>query len=123
MNRVHDMGGMQGFGPVHPEKNPPVFRKRWEGRITAIYSAIGVQGKWAIDFRRQTRELLPPAEYLSLNYYQLLYALIVQLLTASGIHANRDRKRTTGEEHREGSSRARRRRRCRVVCARQLEEA
>ena len=83
MNGVHDMGGMQDFGPIRPEKNPPVFHARWEGRLTAIYSAIGVQGKWAIDFRRWTRERLPPGEYLSLNYYQRQYALIVELLTSS----------------------------------------
>jgi nitrile hydratase beta subunit len=85
MNSVHDMGGMQGFGPIRPEKNAPVFHARWEGRITAIYSALGAWGKWAIDFRRQTRESLPPAEYLALNYYQLLYALVVELLAISGM--------------------------------------
>lgn len=85
MNGVHDMGGMQDFGPVRPEKNEPVFHARWEARITAIYSAIGVQGKWVIDFRRWTRELLPPVEYLSLNYNQRQYALIVKLLTTSGM--------------------------------------
>ena len=35
MNGVHDMGGMQGFGPVHPEKNEPVFHARWEGACSA----------------------------------------------------------------------------------------
>jgi nitrile hydratase subunit beta len=85
MNSVHDMGGMQGFGPIRPEKNAPVFHTRWEGRITTIYSALGAWGKWAIDFRRQTRESLPPAEYLALNYYQLLYALVVELLAVSGM--------------------------------------
>ena len=36
MNGVHDMGGMQCFGPIRPEKNEPVFHARWEGRISAI---------------------------------------------------------------------------------------
>ena len=85
MNSVHDMGGMQGFGPIRPEKNAPVFHARWEGRITAIYSALGASSKWAIDFRRQTRESFPPAEYLALNYYQLLYALVVELLATTGM--------------------------------------
>ena len=59
MDGIHDMGGMQGFGPIRPEKNAPVFHARWEGRITAIYSALGASGKWAIDFRRQTKESTP----------------------------------------------------------------
>jgi nitrile hydratase subunit beta len=85
MNSVHDMGGMHGFGPIRPEKNEPVFHARWEGRILAIYSALGALGKWNIDFRRHTRESLPPAEYLALNYHQLLYALVVELLANGGL--------------------------------------
>ena len=44
MNSIHDMGGMHGFGPIRPEKNEPVFHARWEGRILAIYSALGALG-------------------------------------------------------------------------------
>ena len=85
MNGVHDMGGMQDFGPVRPEKNEPVFHERWHGRLQAIWSALGTLGKWNTDIGRQTRESLPPAEYLSLNYYQLRYAQVVELLAASGL--------------------------------------
>jgi hypothetical protein len=31
MNGVHDLGGMQGFGPIVPEKNERVFHATWEG--------------------------------------------------------------------------------------------
>jgi nitrile hydratase len=85
MNGVHDMGGMQDFGPIRPEKNEPVFHTRWEGRLQAIWSAVGAWGKWNIDIGRQTREFFPPSEYLALNYYQLRYAQIVELLAASGL--------------------------------------
>jgi len=85
MNGVHDMGGMQNFGPVRPDKNEPVFHTRWEGRLQAMWSALGTWGKWNIDMGRQTRELLPPAEYLALNYYQSRYLQMVALLTASGL--------------------------------------
>jgi len=85
MNGVHDMGGMQDFGPIRPEKTEPVFHARWEGRLQAIWSALGTVGKWNIDIGRQAREFLPPAEYLALNYYQLRYAQLVGLLAASGL--------------------------------------
>jgi nitrile hydratase len=62
------MGGMQTFGPIRPEKDEPVFHARWEGRIMAIFAALGTWQKWNLDVGRQTREFLPPAEYLSLNY-------------------------------------------------------
>jgi nitrile hydratase beta subunit len=85
MNGAHDMGGMQTFGPIRPEKNEPVFHARWEGRITAIFSALGTLLKWNLDSGRQAREYLPPAVYLSLNYHQLRYAQVVELLAGSGL--------------------------------------
>ncbi len=85
MNGAHDMGGMQSFGPVRPEKNEPVFHSRWEGRIAAIYAAVGALGKWNQDFARQTRESFPAPEYLALDYFQLRYAQTVELLVARGI--------------------------------------
>jgi len=85
MNGVHDMGGMQGFGPIRPEKTEPVFHARWEGRLQAIWSALGTWRKWNGDFGRQSREFLPPADYLALTYYQLRYAQVVELLAASGM--------------------------------------
>src|SRR5262249_23168448 len=68
-----------------PEKSEPVFHERWQGRLQAIYSALGTWGKWNQDVSRQTREFLPPADYLALNYYQLRYAQVVELLAASGL--------------------------------------
>ena len=85
MNSVHDMGGMQGFGPIRRERNEPVFHARWEGRITAIYSALGTWRKWNGDSARQTREFLPPAVYLALDYHQLRYAQVVELIVGNGM--------------------------------------
>jgi nitrile hydratase len=85
MNGVHDMGGMQDFGPIRPEKNEPVFHARWEGRLQALWSALGTLGKWNTDIGRQAREFLPATEYLALKYYQLRYAQIVELLAANGL--------------------------------------
>ena len=62
MNSVHDMGGMQGFGPIIAEKNEPVFHAPWEGRVLAMNIAMATWGKWNIDRRRYVRELIPPAE-------------------------------------------------------------
>jgi nitrile hydratase len=62
-----------------------VFHARWEGRITAIFSALGALRKWNGDFGRQAREFLPPAVYLALDYHQLRYAQVVELLAGSGL--------------------------------------
>ena len=85
MNGPHDMGGMQTFGPIRPEKDEPVFHARWEGRIMAIFAALGTWQKWNLDVSRQTRELLPPAQYVSLNYHQLRYAQVVELIAQNGL--------------------------------------
>lgn len=93
MNGVHDMGGMQGFGPIRPEKNEPVFHARWEGRITAIWYAVGAWRKWNTDFGRQTRESIPPAEYLALGYHQVRYEQTVAVLASSGLAARAEIER------------------------------
>jgi nitrile hydratase len=79
------MGGMQTFGPIRPEENEPVFHARWEGRVMAIFHALAAMRKWNTDLGRQTRESLPPAEYLSLNYHQLRYAQVVELIVQNGL--------------------------------------
>src|SRR6266446_1676618 len=49
MNGIHDMGGMQGFGPVEPEPNEPVFHSDWEARCLAMNRAMGYARVWIID--------------------------------------------------------------------------
>jgi nitrile hydratase len=84
MNGVHDVGGMQDFGPIRPEANEPVFHAPWEGRVLAMNLAIAAWGKIFADNRRYVRELIPPAEQLAMSYYQKWYAgLIMNIVEAS----------------------------------------
>jgi nitrile hydratase len=69
MNGIHDMGGMQGFGPVEPEPNEPVFHADWEARALAISRALGYARVWNIDMSRAAVENLPPDVYLTQPYY------------------------------------------------------
>lgn len=83
MNGVHDMGGMHGFGPVLPEANEPVFHAVWEGRVRALSVLMGGWQLWNIDAGRHSIELLPPADYLRMSYFEKwLDALINRLLGA-----------------------------------------
>jgi nitrile hydratase subunit beta len=84
MNGVHDLGGMQGFGPIVPEKNEPVFHAAWEGRLSAIRRALIAGGKLPSTFRPAV-ESLPAAEYLSKSYYELWYAAMVEMLVQRGV--------------------------------------
>jgi len=70
MNGVHDMGGMDGFGRVEPERDEPVFHAQWEARVLAMTRAMGAAGAFTIDAARYAREMLPPHIYLASSYYQ-----------------------------------------------------
>jgi nitrile hydratase len=70
MNGVHDMGGMQNMGPIDCEKNEPVFHSDWEARTHALNRAVRALGKWNLDMDRHELELLPPADYLRMSYYE-----------------------------------------------------
>jgi len=80
MNGAHDMGGMQGFGPVEPEPNEPVFHADWEKRAFALTLAMAMPGGWNIDQSRFARENRDPAKYLSMSYYQLWFAGLEAML-------------------------------------------
>jgi nitrile hydratase len=82
MNGIHDMGGMQGFGAIVPEKNEPVFHAPWEGRLVAMRRAIAATGKLPPALRPAI-ESLPAADYLRLSYYAKWYAAVVELFAAS----------------------------------------
>ena len=69
MNGVHDMGGMQGLGPVEPEAQEPVFHHDWERRAFALTIAAGA-GRWNLDMSRHARERMPPAAHLQSTYYE-----------------------------------------------------
>ena len=85
MNGVHDMGGMHGFGPVNPEPDEPVFHEPWEGRLFALRHAMGAWRKWNIDASRHQRELIPPAEYLRMSYYEKWLAGLVEQMIQAGL--------------------------------------
>lgn len=80
MNGIHDMGGMQDMGPLEYERSEPVFHAPWEGRVFAIW--------WAADtppgYRYQA-EILPPAEYLRMSYYERVLTAMTDLMLTHGI--------------------------------------
>ncbi len=85
MNGAHDMGGMDGFGPVEIEENEPLFHAEWERRAMALTVAMGFHGLWNIDMSRFARENRDPLGYLADSYYERwLYGLEV-LLEQNGL--------------------------------------
>jgi len=85
MNGIHDMGGMHGMGPVCRETGEPVFHEAWEGRVFALSFAVRAWRKWNIDAGRYEIELIPPADYLRMSYYERWLARLVQLMIKRGL--------------------------------------
>jgi len=80
MNGIHDMGGMQDMGPLHYEKNEPVFHSEWERRVFAMV--------WATDTPpggRYQIEIIPPAEYLRMSYYEKWLTAFIGLMLKHGM--------------------------------------
>jgi nitrile hydratase len=85
MNGVHDMGGLQSFGPVAVEKDEPRFHERWEGRALGMVVLMGAARQWNIDQSRAARESLPPATYLSSSYYKIWIEGLCKLMVERGL--------------------------------------
>ena len=85
MDGVHDMGGMDGFGPVQPERDEPVFHAPWESRVLAMTRAMGAANGWTIDMQRFAREQLPPGFYLDATYYEKWFFAMRQMLLDHGM--------------------------------------
>ena len=84
MNGVHDMGGMQGMGPIPYEKNEPVFHVAWEARVYALTRAMRAARRWNLDSERHEIESLAPDDYLRLSYYQRWLAMLAGRLVKTG---------------------------------------
>jgi nitrile hydratase len=84
VNGGQDMGGTHGFGPVVAEVDEPWVHAEWERRAFAMVIALGAGGRWNIDAGRFAREDRPPAEYLSMTYYEIWFAGLERLLAERG---------------------------------------
>jgi nitrile hydratase subunit beta len=85
MNGVHDMGGMDGFGPVARERNEPIFHADWERRIYALVSLAMRAAQTNVDEFRHTIERIPPARYLASSYYERWLTAAEAILVERGI--------------------------------------
>ena len=85
MNGVHDMGGMDGFGPVVREANEPVFHAGWERRLFAMVNLAMRAAEVNIDEFRHAIERIPPGKYLASSYYERWLAALETLLVERGV--------------------------------------
>jgi len=84
MNGIHDMGGMDGFGPVVAERDEPVFHEEWEKRVFGLTNyVLGMIGRNVDEFRHAI-ERIPPEHYLATSYYERWLQAVETLLREHG---------------------------------------
>jgi nitrile hydratase len=85
MNGIHDLGGMQGMGPLVRERNEPPFHHPWEGRVYAMTRALRARdGAWCLDAHRHGIERLAPVDYLRMTYYERWAEVLARMLVETG---------------------------------------
>src|SRR5512135_2818114 len=85
MNGVHDLGGMDGFGPVEVEANEPVFHHPWERVVFGLTAATSAQRLRNVHTFRHAIERMDPTHYLSSSYYEHWLTATATLLVEMGV--------------------------------------
>ncbi|MFO7856885.1 MAG: nitrile hydratase subunit beta [Paracoccaceae bacterium] len=86
MTRVHDLGGVQGFGRVPWEPDEPNFHGDWEKRVLGMNLVAKAPEGWNIDKGRHARERLHPVTYLASSYFERwLEGLVLRSVEAGWI--------------------------------------
>jgi nitrile hydratase subunit beta len=85
MSRIHDVGGMQGFGPVEQETDEPPFHADWEAHVFALNRALIARGVYNLDEFRDAIERMPPQQYLASSYYEKWFHAVTTLLVEKGV--------------------------------------
>jgi nitrile hydratase subunit beta len=85
LNGVHDIGGMEGFGPIQRETDEPVFHEAWESRVFGMFlSSAGLPPATGYDAARHGMERLNPIMYLGSSYYERWLAGMENALVETG---------------------------------------
>ncbi len=83
MNGIHDLGGMDGFGPVEVETNEPVFHRPWERRVFGLTAGRPQVGN--VHEFRHAIERMAPEHYLASSYYEHWLTGLATLLVEKGL--------------------------------------
>jgi nitrile hydratase len=85
VNGIHDLGGMDGFGPVTVESDEPVFHHRWEARVFGSVASLAAARFTNTHEFRHAIERMDPLHYLDSSYYEHWLTAAATLLVEKGI--------------------------------------
>lgn len=69
MDGIHDLGGMQGFGPVEPHDDNVGYHDEWEGLVHSSFVGTMGSGLHTMEEFRHAIERMKPANYLTAAYW------------------------------------------------------
>ncbi len=84
MNGVHDLGGMDGLGPINPEQNEPVFHEDWERHMFGVMMTCFAGGNYNVDEFRHAIERMGAPGYLNTSYYEHWLHSVETLMVEKG---------------------------------------
>jgi nitrile hydratase subunit beta len=67
---IHDLGGMQGLGPVAHSPSEPAFAQEWQAVARALLLAVAGAAEVSEGEFRHAIERMDPAHYLASGYYE-----------------------------------------------------
>ena len=102
MDGIHDLGGMDGFGPVERDDNEPLFHQPWEAKVFALAELLGAGGIIPNgDAFRHAIERIDPVAYLTHGYYGRWLAGIEGVLSELGVVSADELRRAVQARDRE----------------------
>jgi len=96
VDAIHDLGGMQDFGPVTVEPTEPVFHASWEGRVFGVGGILALQGLTNTNAVRHAIERMDPVHYLSSPYFEHWLTAFATLVVEQGVIAPEELEARTG---------------------------
>ena len=84
MNGIHDMGGVDGFGPIVRKRNEPAFHFDWERRVFAMLLLAGRAAGNTDEFRHAI-ERIPAPRYVNTTYYERWIDALETLFIEKGV--------------------------------------
>lgn len=84
MDGIHDLGGMQGFGPLEPDDEGG-YHEEWEGLVHSAFVGTLGSGVHNMDEFRHSIERMEPRHYLNAPYYDRWLVGISTLAVEKGV--------------------------------------
>jgi nitrile hydratase len=85
MNGIHDMGGMQGYGPMPPHDDERPFHNAWEPLSYAVAILAAEKKFWTFDAGRHAIERIPARQYVNMTYFERVLCGMVSLSIEHGL--------------------------------------